>query len=508
MDKLTIIYLTIGIYAACMLAIGIFNARRSKSDADFTVGGRNAGGWRSAFSYGTAYFSAVMFVGYAGSMGYNFGLWATLVGIGNAIFGSWLAWLVLAKRTREISHRLNIQSMPQLFAQRFQSGGMKTFAAVIIFLFLTPYSASVYNGLTSVCSILLGLDPTLCKILIAVASGTVVILGGYLATLKADFVQGIVMVVGIVLLTVYVLRSKTVVEGGGIAGLWDMMAQRGARPLPKDAAIKLGATILMTSFGTWGLPQMIHKYYGIKDDKQVMRGTVISTAFGLIVAGLGYFVGSFTMMFFSGQQNLDNVVPMMLDQAGLPNVLLGIVLVLLISASVSTLGAITVSACSTLSMDLIKEKLAPNLSQKGSKRLIQVLCLLFIVMSYAIASTNTPILDMMSYSWGILSGSFLAPYMLSLYDKKLNKAGGWAGMLSGFGIAMVPALSKIITGIYQGPGAVYDFLAARAAQGPQFAVAAMLVSIVVCLVVSRATAKAGETDTAPGFYQTGAVAAE
>lgn len=508
MDKLTIIYLTIGIYAACMLAIGIINARRAKSDADFTVGRRNAGGWMSAFSYGTAYFSAVMFVGYAGNMGYNFGLWGTLVGIGNAIFGSWLAWLVLAKRTREVSHRLNIQSMPQLFDQRFQSGAMKTFAAVIIFLFLTPYSASVYNGLTSVCSILLGLDPTLCKILIAVASGAVVILGGYLATLKADFVQGIIMLVGIVLLTVFVLRSETVVEGGGIAGLWDLMAQRGVRPLPQASAVKLAATVLMTSFGTWGLPQMIHKYYGIKDDKQVVRGTVVSTAFALIVAGLGYFIGAFTMMFFEGKQNPDNVVPMMLDQAGLPNVLLGLILVLLISASVSTLGAITVSACSTLSMDLIKAKLAPNLSEKGGKRLIQALCLVFIVLSYAIANTNTPILDMMSYSWGILSGSFLAPYLLSLYDKKLNRAGGWAGMLSGFAIALVPALSKILIGVYKEPGALYDFLAARAAEGPQFAVVAMVVSLVVCLVVSRATVKAGEPDTAAHFYPAGAVASE
>ena len=128
----------------------------------------------------------------------------------------------------------------------------------------------------------------------------------------------------------------------------------------------------------------------------------------------------------------DYIVPLMLDRAGLPNILIGVILVLLISASVSTLSSITLTACSTVSMDLVKKSVAKNMRDENVTALTRVLCLLFVVMSYLIANYPTPILEMMSYSWGIISGAFLAPYLLSLYWKGINRAGAWAGMLGGF----------------------------------------------------------------------------
>ena len=210
MSREAVIWLTIGIYIVLMLVIGILNSRSSKSMTDFTVGGRNAGAWVSALSYGTAYFSAVMFIGYAGASGWKYGLWASLVGIGNAIFGTLLAWLVLARRTRETTRRLHIKSMPQFFEKRFQSQHMKRFSVVVIFLFLLPYSASVYKGLTSVCSVLLGIDEQVCMVVIAIAAAAVVVLGGYVATLKADFVQGLIMLAGVSALIIAIVRCNQV----------------------------------------------------------------------------------------------------------------------------------------------------------------------------------------------------------------------------------------------------------------------------------------------------------
>ena len=206
MGRETVIWLTIGAYILFMLLIGLLGKRSSRSISEFTVGGRSAGAWMSALSYGTAYFSAVMFIGYAGSTGWKYGIWGVLPGIGNAIFGSLLAWLVLARRTRETTRRLEIKSMPQFFEQRFGSDKMKLFAVAVIFIFLLPYSASVYKGLTSVCAVLLKVDEQVCMIVIAVAAALVVVLGGYAATLKADFVQGLIMLVGIVALIVAVVR--------------------------------------------------------------------------------------------------------------------------------------------------------------------------------------------------------------------------------------------------------------------------------------------------------------
>ncbi len=491
MDKQLTIWVVIGIYAVFMLAVGILYSRRGSDMLSFTVGGRSAGAWISAFSYGTAYFSAVMFIGYSGGSGWSYGLWSVLVGLGNAVFGSLLAWLVLANRTREITRRHQITSMPQLFEKRFQSSGMRIFSCVIIFIFLIPYSASVYKGLTSVCAVILGIDERVCMVIIAIASALLLVLGGYLATLKADFIQGFVMIVGVVALIVLIVRSSQV---GGLSSGFSRMAEymkaHEMAPLPGKAALSLTATLLMTSFGTWGLPQMVHKYYGIRDQKEVKRGVIISTFFALVVAGGGYFIGSLSHLFFGDampEGGKDFLVPLMLDSAGLPNILTGVILVLLISASVSTLSSITLTACSTVSMDLVKSFFVKKMEDKNVAMLTRLLCLAFVVMSYLIANYPTPILEMMSYSWGILSGSFLAPYLLSLYWKRLNKAGAWAGMLGGFLTAFLPAaLSGFTT-----------------PDGPIYACLAMAVSFTLCFLftgISRALHwKSGEENLA--FYE-------
>lgn len=468
MDKQLTIWIVIGVYAIFMLATGILYSRKGADMSSFTVGGRSAGAWISALSYGTAYFSAVMFIGYSGGSGWNYGLWSVLVGVGNAVFGSLLAWMVLANRTREYTRKHDIKSMPQLFLQRFQSPGMRLFSCIVIFVFLIPYSASVYKGLTSVCSVILGIDEQICMIIIAITSALLVVLGGYIATLKADFVQGFVMMAGVTALIVLVVLSPQV--GGlsqGLANMTEYMKSHEMLPLPGKPAVALISTLLMTSFGTWGLPQMVHKYYGIRDKQEVRRGTVISTGFALLVAGGGYFIGSLSHLFFGEampQGGKDFIVPLMLDSAGLPNLLIGVILVLLISASVSTLSSITLTACSTVSMDLVKPTLAKNMDDKNLAALTRILCLAFVVLSYFIANYPTPILEMMSYSWGIISGSFLAPYLLSLYWKGINRAGAWAGMLGGFLTAFLPAaLSGFTT-----------------PDGPLYACLAMLVSFVLC----------------------------
>ena len=491
MDKMTTIWLVIAVYGVFMLAVGILNSSKGSGMEDFTVGGRNAGAWLSAFSYGTAYFSAVMFIGYSGGSGWSFGLWSVLVGVGNALIGSLLAWLVLARRTREVTRRLKISSMPQLFEKRFRSKKMRMFACVIIFVFLIPYSASVYKGLTSVCSVLLGIDEQVCMIMIALASAVVLVLGGYMATLKADFVQGFVMMFGVSALLVLVIVGPKV--GGlteGISRMAEYMQQNEMAPLSFSAAVSLVATILMTSFGTWGLPQMIHKYYGIRDDREVRRGTIISTFFALLISGGGYFIGSFSHLFFGNtmpEGGKDYIVPLMLEEAGLPNLLIGIVLVLLISASVSTLASITLTACSTVSMDVVKATLAPKMKDRNLAALTKGLCLIFVVMSYLIANYPTPILEMMSYSWGIISGAFLAPYLLSLYWKGINRAGAWAGMIGGFLIAFIPAAGSGFT----------------TPNGPVYACLAMAMSFVLCwggsVLAKRMGWKSGEAN--PAFYE-------
>ncbi|MBE6776073.1 MAG: sodium:solute symporter family protein [Ruminococcaceae bacterium] len=501
MDNRLIIWLTIAVYILFIGTVSVLSAKKSKSIADFTVGGRNAGAWLSAFSYGTAYFSAVMFIGYAGGTGWKYGLWGILPGIGNAVFGSFFAWLVLAKRTRSLTRKHHIKSMPQFFEKRFGSKHMKTFCTAVIFLFLIPYSASVYKGLTSVCSVLLGVEEKICMIVISVAAVIIVIAGGYAAAIKADFIQGIVMLVGVVLLIIAVMRSQTV--GGFSEGLSAIAEKTEALGLGFSDHAGLWATVLMTSFGTWGLPQMIHKYYGIRDDKEVKRGTVISTFFALVVAGGGYFIGTLSRLFFSsldeipgtGAGKTDYLIPNMLSMSNISQVLIGVILVLLIAASVSTLSSITITASTTFTMDFIKEKLYKTDDKERLALVSRAVCLVFVVLSYFIANGNTPILDMMSYSWGIISGSFLAPYLISLYSKRLNSKGAWAGMLSGFFTALPPVVCKLFF-----PDVALPVFGAVKDMGAHFACLAMAISFIFCLGVSAATGKNGYVNEE--FYET------
>lgn len=438
-----IIWAVLGVYILVMAFIGITSSRKVKSLTSFVVGKREAGPWKSAFAYGTTYFSAVIFIGYAGRSGWDYGLWAILIGVGNALFGAWLAWKLLAERTRSVTRAFKIKTMPQLFEKRYHSKAMKIYAAVIIFIFMTPYSASVYSGLSYLCENVLHIEYQTAMLIIAIVAAVYLVLGGYLASLTADFVQGIVMIGGIIAMVLFILRTDAV--GGitnAIPNLLAKMDEAGiASPTP-TLLIGVGSLVLLTSFGTWGMPQMVHKFYGIADKKAIKTGTIVSTVFCLIISVGAYFVGSLSRLFFpsvpldNGVPNHDLLVPQIMAST-LPAILLGIVLVLVLSASVSTLSGITLTSCSSISMDIIVSAIKPNLDKKKTLLLTRVLCLLFIFFSYLIAVQKSPILMLMSFSWGCISGSFLAPYILGLYWKRMNRTGAWSGMIGGLVTAIV-----------------------------------------------------------------------
>lgn len=467
-EKLVWIWIIIGIYITGMIIIGILSSRKTKTLTDFVVGSRKAGPWVSAFAYGTTYFSAVLFIGYAGRSGWDLGLWAVLIGIANAVLGAFLAWKLLASRTRDVTRRLKIKTMPQMFEERYGSSRMKVFAAVVIFIFMIPYSASVYSGLSYLCEFVLGVDYHWAMIAIAAISAVYLIAGGYIASLSADFVQGLVMIFGVILMIVFILNSDSV--GGittGIPNLIAEMEKDGILYLDGNQMVSLIGLCLLTSIGTWGMPQMIQKFYGVANDKSIKTGTAVTTAFALIISVGAYFVGSLTRLFFTEVPDgiHDQMIPIILNST-LPAVLLGVVLILVLSASVSTLSGITLSSCSTVSLDLIAGRKKSNLDKKQTLTLTRILCLVFIILSFVIASVKTPILLLMSFSWGTISGAFLAPYMLGLWWKKMNKCGAWCGMFTGLAVSLILAVAS---GFNTG-------------NAPVFGVTAMAASFAACLI--------------------------
>ena len=446
------------VFFAIMVGVGIYSRQSTKSVDGFVLGGRSVGPWLTAFAYGTSYFSAVVFVGYAGQFGWKYGLASTWIGIGNAVIGSLMAWVILGRRTRVMSQHLQSKTMPHFFGERYQSKGIKIVASVIAFVFLVPYTASVYNGLSRLFGMAFDIPYSVCVIVMALFTAVYVIVGGYMATAINDFIQGIIMLFGIVAVIAAVLSG----QGGFVEAI------RKLAEIPSDVAITAGqqgaftsffgpdpfnlvGVVILTSLGTWGLPQMVHKFYAIKDEKAVKTGTIISTLFAVVVSGGCYFLGGFGRLFddqslydaATGNVIYDSIIPFMLSK--LPDILIGVVIVLVLSASMSTLSSLVLTSSSTLTLDFLKGNVIKKMSEKKQVFVMQVLIVFFIVVSVVIAlDPPTFIAQLMGISWGALAGAFLAPFLYGLYWKRVTKAAVWASFATGVGITVANMIHPFI----------------------------------------------------------------
>lgn len=439
------------VFVGIAIGVGVYCNRSTKTVDGFVLGGRKVGPWMSAFAYGTSYFSAVVFVGYAGQFGFKYGIAATWAGIGNAILGSLLAWWVLGPRTREMTHRLGAQTMPEFFGKRYNSKALRIAAAAIIFIFLIPYTASVYNGLSRLFGMAFDLPYDVCVIGMAVITCIYVVVGGYMATVMNDFIQGIVMLLGITAVIVAVIMSN-----GGFSEAITQLSQIQASGTEMQGAFvsffgpdlfNLLGVVVLTSLGTWGLPQMVQKFYAIKSGPAVKQGAIISTVFAFVVAGGSYFLGGFGRLYegqieyaANGTPIYDSVIPTMLST--LPDILIGLVIVLVLSASMSTLSSLVLTSSSTLTIDLIKGNIVKDMDEKKQLVSMRVLLVVFIVISAAIAlvqyhSSIVFIAQLMGYSWGALAGAFLGPFLWGLYKKKVSNAAVWCSFAIGVGLTAV-----------------------------------------------------------------------
>ena len=445
------------LFFGIMVAVGLYSRKHATNVNDFVLGGRTVGPWLTAFAYGTSYFSAVIFVGYAGQFGYKYGLSATWIGIGNAIIGSLLAWVILGRRTRVMTKHLSAATMPDFFGKRYDSNALRIGASAIAFIFLIPYTASVYNGLSRLFGMAFNIPYAVCVIAMAALTGVYVVLGGYMATAINDFIQGIIMLFGIVAVIVAVLNG----QGGFYEAVMKLseiesdvpltMGQKGvfASFFGPDLPNLIGVVIL-TSLGTWGLPQMVHKFYAIKDEKSIKSGTIISTFFAIIVAGGCYYLGGYARLFDTpaiyaedGSIIYDAIVPSMLST--LPDILVGVVIVLVLSASMSTLSSLVLTSSSTLTLDLIKDNVIKDMDEKKQLLCMRILLVFFIAISVIIAmDPPTFIAQLMGISWGALAGAFLAPFLYGLYWKGVTKASVWASFIVGVGITVANMFFKFI----------------------------------------------------------------
>ena len=500
-------YIILALYAAAMIAIAFYTKNRSKSVNDFLLAGKKGlNGWMTAFSYGTSYFSAVIFIGYAGQFGRAFGLASIWIGIGNALIGTLIAWLVLAKRTKNVTRRLEAKTMPEFFEKRYGSKSIKLISAVIIFIFLIPYSASVYNGLSTLFEIILGIPGYIVMIALAVLTAVYLFFGGYFATSVSDFVQGIIMLVGVVCMVLCFMNSaevnwniSSIIENPNLTWFTFEAESKGIY----GSTVSLIALIILTSLGVWGLPQTIHKYYAIRDKKAISQGVVISTVFALIIGFAAYFTGALSSLFpeTAGLPHSE-VIPVMLSKV-IPTGLIGVIAVLILSASMSTLASVSLVSSSVVAVDIYHGSINKKASDRKVNAIMKALCLVFVLISVVIALLNekfgiAAIAYMMGLSWGTLSGCFFGPYVLGILWKRVTKA---AMMVSIIGSPILTAVLVILFG-YDKNGWNAPFttvLKDGVATSPLIGVICIAFSILATVLVSLVTKKPDDARIAEAF---------
>ncbi len=474
------------LFFAITIGVGFYCRKQATDIHGFVLGGHAAGAWLTAFAYGTSYFSAVIFVGYAGQFGWRFGIASTWIGLGNAFIGSLLAWVILGRRTRLMTQHLKSSTMPEFFGARFNSKSLKIGASIIIFIFLIPYTASLYNGLSRMFAMAFDVPYEACIIVMALLTAVYVIAGGYMATAINDFIQGIIMLIGIVAIIASTLRIN-----GGFVGSLDALARVSDTTVSDTPGIfasffgpdpfSLLAVVILTSLGTWGLPQMVQKFYAIKNEHDISKGTLISTLFAVVVAGGCYFLGGFGRLFpvDIAKEGYDAIIPGMMSN--LSDFLLAVLIILILSASMSTLSSLVLASSSTLTLDLIKDNIVKNMPEKLQVRILKILVVVFVVISAVIAifqyNTNTNfIAQLMGVSWGALAGAFLAPFLFSLYSTRITKAACWTSFIFGVGIMTLNLICRnIFPAVIQSPINCGAF--------------AMIVGIVIVPIVSLFTKK-------------------
>lgn len=474
-----------------MIAITLYTKNRSKTVNDFLFAGKKGlNGWMSAFAYGTTYFSAVIFIGYAGAFGFKYQLAAVWIGIGNAIIGALFAWKVLAKRSKNMSTRLDAKTMPEFFEKRYGSKGLKLFSAIVIFIFLIPYSTSVYNGLSNLFEMVFGVPGWIVIVALAIITALYLFFGGYFATALSDFVQGIVMLVGVVLMVFFFLNSNQV--------SWDISKLNWFTFNSENTGlygdtISLISLILLTSFGVWALPQTIHKYHALRDKKGINQGMIVSTLFALIIGFGAYFIGGLSGLFsaeLGTNIGTDNAIPIMLNLV-IPAGVMGVVAVLILSASMSTLSSVSLASASVVAIDIYKGNINKNASDKKVNVLMKSLCIVFVAISVILAILNaefklSAIAYLMGISWGTLAGCFIGPYVLGVVWKKVTRPAVWTSIVGS--LVLTVALILILGIDKAGAGSSFGLIIQKGVESsPLIGVICMAYSMISTFVVSLFT---------------------
>lgn len=435
-------------YALMIIIIGIIGLRKTKSFSDFFLGGGNVGPWMTAFSYGTAYFSAVVFIGFAGKVGWGFGYSGVWIGVFNALIGVLGVWALLGWRIKRISTELGVSTLSEYLEKRYNSSFFKLASSIAIFVFLVPYSAAVFIGLSKLFE---ASFPEIQYWQIVVAMGlftsVYLALGGYKSMTLIDTFFGIIMTASVIVLVLF-----TVNKGGGMVSITETLSNINPKltsAIGPPGWWPLFSLVFLTSVAPFAMPQLVQKFYAIKDKRSVKIGMVASTFFALLIGCIAYFMGSTTRVFLNPDNaplsfpngagaglDPDALMPELLNIV-VPESLTVIILILILSASMSTLAALVLISSSSLVKDFYAGFINKNVSDKGLTGLMRIGSVVFVLISVIIALIKpNSIVAILGISWGAVGSFFLGPFVWGLFNKNMNRFGAVSSAFIGLGVCI------------------------------------------------------------------------
>jgi SSS family solute:Na+ symporter len=441
--------LVIGAYAVMTLVIGWLGMRKARTFTDYFLGGRTVGPWMSAFTYAAAYFSAVLFIGFAGKVGWGFGLSGLWIALGNAFIGVLGVWALLGDRIRRMSVEIQVTTMPEFLEKRYASPFLKLIASLAVFLFLVPYSAAVFIGLSYLFKANFGLEYSVALLVMGLFTAFYLVLGGYKSMTMIDVVFGMIMCIGSA-----VLIGSTIQKSGGLGALNSGLAAIDPRltgAVGPGGAWPLFALVFLTSFAPFAMPQLVQKFYAIRDRRAIRRGMIASTAFSLLIAGAAYFTGASARLFLSpestpsafagGKPVFDVLMPEFLARV-VPPSLAVLMMLLILSASMSTLAALVLISSSSVVKDLYGGFVNPGVSDRTLTRMMRIMSAVFVLLSVVLAYIRpATIVAILSVSWGAIGSFFLGPFVWGLISRKATKFGAIASAALGLGTCLGLALA-------------------------------------------------------------------
>jgi SSS family solute:Na+ symporter len=443
------------VYLAGLVVVGFITGRRTKSVEDFYIGGRQIGPWVTALSFVAAYFSSVVIIG-GGGFGYMFGMSTLWIGAINVLLGCTVAWIVLGPRIRIFTQRLKTMTVPGFIGERFQSDFACIFSALIIVLFMIIYNVSILKGMGHIFEVLMNIPYVYGVLVSCIIILFYVSIGGYLAVVWTSFIQAWVMGVGLIVLTVFALQRV-----GGITAVNTALASidPGLTNTPGIWGWPgLISYALIVSFGVWGMPQLVVRFYSIKNLKVLKIGTVVATV-GTCMALLPYFNGAIARTLFPSLPSPDLAIPTLvkttLSPFGAAIVLAGVV-----AAGMSTFSSVLIILSSSMVQDLIKKGIKRDIAKEKSLFWGKIGSVVIGFVSLVIALRPPAlVLTLTAFAWAVIASTTLWPILFGIYWRGATKWGCVASMVGGCVTALFWMLAGKPFGIHGFiPGIIVGFL--------------------------------------------------